>query len=129
MSIASGLPLLVTGIFSCLFENPPTRPQAWDGRKAGVAPAPSRPAPHIGGERTLDKVDLELDLKGLKCPLPVLKTRKAIAGLTAGARVRVLSTDPMSVIDIPHFCQEAGHKLISRETDGDEVHVFLLERA
>ncbi|MCC4244758.1 sulfurtransferase TusA family protein [Stappia indica] len=76
----------------------------------------------------MDKVDLELDLKGLKCPLPVLKTRKAIAGLASGALVRVLSTDPMSVIDIPHFCQEAGHKLIARETDADEVHVFLLER-
>lgn len=95
----------------------------WEARRPGAG----TPL-HIGGERELDKVDLELDLKGLKCPLPVLKTRKAIAGLASGALVRVLSTDPMSVIDIPHFCQEAGHKLIARETDADEVHVFLLER-
>lgn len=76
----------------------------------------------------MDKVDLELDLKGLKCPLPVLKTRKAMNSLGAGALIRVLSTDPMSVIDIPHFCQEAGHRLVSRQTGEDEVHIFVLER-
>ena len=66
---------------------------------------------------------------GKQLGLSRVTVRKAIAGLKGGARVRVLSTDPMSVIDIPHFCQEAGHKLISRETDNDEVHIFLLERA
>lgn len=76
----------------------------------------------------MDKVDLELDLKGLKCPLPVLKTRKAMNSLGVGALIRVLSTDPMSVIDIPHFCQEAGHRLVSRQTGEDEVHIFVLER-
>ncbi|WP_306028740.1 sulfurtransferase TusA family protein [Stappia sp. MMSF_3263] len=75
-----------------------------------------------------DDVDHELDLKGLKCPLPVLKARKAMTAMRPGARVRILSTDPMSVIDIPHFCQEAGHRLLSRETGADEVHVFTLER-
>lgn len=69
----------------------------------------------------------ELDLKGLKCPLPVLKTRKALARLPAGTRVRIEATDPMSVIDIPHFCSEAGHRLVSREQNGD-THVFVLER-
>ncbi|SDU39096.1 sulfurtransferase TusA family protein [Stappia sp. ES.058] len=69
----------------------------------------------------------ELDLKGLKCPLPVLKARKALSRLPAGARVRIEATDPMSVIDIPHFCSEAGHRLVSREQDG-ETHVFVLER-
>ncbi|WP_244293060.1 sulfurtransferase TusA family protein [Stappia sp. TSB10P1A] len=76
----------------------------------------------------MDKVDLELDLKGLKCPLPVLKTRKAMTRLETGALIRVLSTDPMSVIDIPHFCQEAGHRLVSRQTGENDVHIFLLER-
>jgi tRNA 2-thiouridine synthesizing protein A len=69
----------------------------------------------------------ELDLKGLKCPLPVLKTRKALSRLPAGTRVRIEATDPMSVIDIPHFCSEAGHRLVSREQDGD-THIFVLER-
>ncbi|MAA99752.1 MAG: response regulator SirA [Stappia sp.] len=74
-----------------------------------------------------DGIDLELDLKGLKCPLPVLKTRKAMGRLSPGARVRVTSSDPMSVIDIPHYCQEAGHRLIERG-GGDDLHVFLIER-
>lgn len=71
--------------------------------------------------------EVELDLKGLKCPLPVLKTRKAISRLAAGARLRVVATDPMAVIDIPHFCREAGHRLVDRVSDGD-THVFLIER-
>ena len=59
--------------------------------------------------------DLILDLKGLKCPLPVMKTRKALATLESGSIVIVLTTDPMAAIDIPHFCQENGHRLISAE--------------
>ncbi|MHC5655393.1 sulfurtransferase TusA family protein [Stappia sp.] len=68
----------------------------------------------------------ELDLKGLKCPLPVLRTRKALSRLAAGARLRVVATDPMSVIDIPHYCQEAGHRLVERAQEGT-AHVFLIE--
>lgn len=62
---------------------------------------------------------LILDLKGLKCPLPVLRTRKALARLSAGGRMTVLCTDPMSAIDIPHLVQETGHVLEARDvTDG-----------
>ena len=75
----------------------------------------------------VDAIDRELDLKGLKCPLPVLKARKAMARMATGTTVRIEATDPMSVIDIPHFCQEAGHDLISRTQEGD-VHVFLITR-
>ncbi|MTH98217.1 sulfurtransferase TusA family protein [Roseibium sp. RKSG952] len=60
-----------------------------------------------------------LDLKGLKCPLPVLKTRKALKSLQAGTQVTVLTTDPMAAIDIPHFCSEDGHVLVSSEMDGE----------
>ncbi len=56
-----------------------------------------------------------LDLKGLKCPLPVLKTRKALTRLSDGDQLIVLTTDPMAEIDIPHFCQENGHTLIEGE--------------
>lgn len=56
-----------------------------------------------------------LDLKGLKCPLPVLKTRKAIGRLGAGEQLAVLTTDPMAGIDIPHFCNEQGHTLLETE--------------
>lgn len=51
------------------------------------------------------------DLRGLKCPLPVLKARKRIASMATGALLEIETTDPMAVIDIPHFCREDGHSL------------------
>lgn len=60
-----------------------------------------------------------LDLKGLNCPLPVLRLAKAMRGARPGARFRVVATDPMSKLDIPHFCQSKGHVLVrGGETDG-----------
>ena len=56
-----------------------------------------------------------LDLKGLKCPLPVFKTRKALSRLKTGERLTVLTTDPMAAIDIPHFCREQDHMLLLAE--------------
>lgn len=71
--------------------------------------------------------DSVLDLKGLKCPLPVLKTRKAMAGLEKGDVITVLTTDPMAAIDIPHFCQESGHRIVSAETTAESGR-FVLEK-
>lgn len=71
--------------------------------------------------------DMLLDLKGLKCPLPVLKTRKAMANLETGTLVTVLTTDPMAAIDIPHYCQENGHRLVSAEMTGEDGR-FVLEK-
>ncbi|MBO6756819.1 MAG: sulfurtransferase TusA family protein [Roseibium sp.] len=68
-----------------------------------------------------------LDLKGLKCPLPVLKTRKALTALSPGTRLTVLTTDPMAAIDIPHFCNEARHTLVSAETS-DGSGTFVIEK-
>jgi len=64
--------------------------------------------------------DRRLDLRGLACPLPVLKTRKALRGLPPGARLLVEANDPLAAIDIPHFCAEAGHRLLAsaRSADG-----------
>lgn len=56
-----------------------------------------------------------LDLRGLKCPLPVLRTAKEMARLPAGAALTVLCTDPMSAIDIPHLMHETGHLMEGRE--------------
>ena len=68
-----------------------------------------------------------LDLRGLKCPLPVLKARKAMKPMAPGALVWIETTDPLAVIDIPVFCQENGHHL--RETqEVDSGHRFLVER-
>jgi tRNA 2-thiouridine synthesizing protein A len=55
---------------------------------------------------------IEIDARGLICPLPVLRTRKRLKALPAGAVVRVLTTDPAARIDLPHFCAEAGHTLV-----------------
>ena len=71
--------------------------------------------------------DSALDLRGLKCPLPVLKTRKHMRGLATGARLRIETTDPLAVIDVPHFCREDGHLLLdSNAVEGG--HVFIIEK-
>lgn len=67
------------------------------------------------------------DLRGLKCPLPVLKTRKRLFSLKPGALLVVETSDPMSVIDIPHLCQEDGHRLLSREAT-ESGHRFTIEK-
>ncbi|MEM1388103.1 MAG: sulfurtransferase TusA family protein [Pseudomonadota bacterium] len=54
-----------------------------------------------------------LDTRGYLCPLPVLRLRKALAGLDAGAHLVVLADDPVAEIDIPHFCLEAGHSALA----------------
>nr|WP_246739701.1 sulfurtransferase TusA family protein [Martelella sp. HB161492] len=56
-----------------------------------------------------------MDLRGLKCPLPALKTKKRLAGLEPGALLVVLTSDPLAVIDIPHLCREDGHALVQQE--------------
>lgn len=59
------------------------------------------------------------DLRGLKCPLPVLKTRRRLAQLHDGEELLVATTDPLAVIDITHLCNEDGHALLGTETTGD----------
>lgn len=68
-----------------------------------------------------------LDIQGLICPLPVLKARKTLQSMSPGERLRVVTTDPVSVIDIPHFCHDAGHHLIS-ETEEAGVYCFEIEK-
>lgn len=72
--------------------------------------------------------DDELDASGLLCPLPVLKARKRLKGMAPGAVLRLIATDPAAVVDVPHFCREAGHDLLAAE-DGDGVRVYLIRRA
>jgi len=68
-----------------------------------------------------------LDATGLLCPLPVLKARKALLALAPGAVLRIRTSDPVAVIDIPHFCAEAGHHLIAA-TDEGRTHLFEIRR-
>jgi tRNA 2-thiouridine synthesizing protein A len=70
---------------------------------------------------------LAYDLRGLKCPLPVLKTRRKMLSLESGAVISVETTDPLAGIDIPHFCSEEGHHLL--ETVRTESgHRFLIRK-
>ena len=69
-----------------------------------------------------------LDLRGLNCPLPVLKTRKAMASMRPGARLWVETTDPLAVIDLPNYCLESGNRIVVSE-QARECHRFLIERA
>lgn len=71
---------------------------------------------------------IELDLKGLKCPLPVLKTRKAMAALSAGEKISVTTTDPLAAIDVPAFCNEHGHRLVDTEENEGSL-TFIIEKA
>lgn len=59
-----------------------------------------------------------LDAVGLLCPLPVLKTRKRLQDLQSGDCLTVRADDPAAIVDIPHFCQETGHELVSSEDEG-----------
>lgn len=68
-----------------------------------------------------------LDLTGLKCPLPALKTRKALKSLAAGDRLEVTCTDPMSIIDIPNLIRETGDSVEIREREERRI-VFLIEK-
>ena len=69
-----------------------------------------------------------LDLTGLKCPLPALKTRKALKALQPGDLLEVHCTDPLSVIDIPNLIRETGDKVEITERAERQI-VFLIEKA
>ena len=59
-----------------------------------------------------------LDATGLLCPLPVLKARKRLQSLTSGQELTVHADDPAAIVDVPHFCAETGHTLVSSNFDG-----------
>ena len=71
--------------------------------------------------------DIELDATGLLCPLPVLKARKSLAALQPGQVLRLVVDDPAAVIDIPNFCAEVGHVLVSQDVDATP-QVFVIKR-
>jgi len=70
----------------------------------------------------------ELDTRGLNCPIPILRTRKTIAGLSAGDVLRILSSDPGSVKDMQAFCRQTGNELIGSQ-QVDKSFVFLVRKA
>ena len=70
---------------------------------------------------------IELDARGLNCPLPILKAKKALAGMTSGEVLRVVSTDAGSVRDFQAFAKQTGNELVEQTTVGTE-HFTLLKR-
>ncbi|MDP4005930.1 sulfurtransferase TusA family protein [Methylobacterium sp. NEAU K] len=72
---------------------------------------------------------VELDLSGLKCPLPVLRTRKALRTLDAGRTLVVTCTDPLAMIDIPNLVREEGAHLGAAERCGDRVRFRITSSA
>tara|TARA_B100000676_G_C18067865_1_gene842208 strand:+ start:2280 stop:2531 length:252 start_codon:yes stop_codon:yes gene_type:complete len=71
--------------------------------------------------------EVTLDATGLKCPLPVLRARKAIGALPEGGELRVLATDPSAVADFQAFCDAAGHELTRWNQDAG-VYEFVIRR-
>lgn len=68
-----------------------------------------------------------LDTRGLSCPLPALKARKALKAMPPGERLRVLATDPKAFQDIAALCEATGDRLVATDTAGPEL-VFVIER-
>jgi tRNA 2-thiouridine synthesizing protein A len=66
-----------------------------------------------------------LDTLGLKCPLPALKTRRALAKLQNGETLTLIADDPMAAIDIPHLVRELGEELISAQQDGARMQFVI----
>jgi tRNA 2-thiouridine synthesizing protein A len=69
----------------------------------------------------------ELDARGLNCPLPILKTKKALAEMTSGQVLRVVATDPGAVRDFQAFARQTGNELVSHSEENKE-YVFLMRR-
>ncbi len=71
------------------------------------------------------QADKELDTRGLNCPLPILKAKKALADMQSGDVLRVVSTDPGSMRDFKAFARQTGNELLSQTTAGaDFVHLL-----
>ena len=60
-------------------------------------------------------IDKELDVKGLNCPLPILRAKKALADMESGQTLKIIATDPGSVKDFAAFCKQTGNPLLSSE--------------
>lgn len=69
----------------------------------------------------------QLDARGLNCPLPILRAKKALNGLQQGEVLSVRATDPGSVKDFDAFCKQTGNELVSSEQTGDE-YVFQIRK-
>lgn len=72
--------------------------------------------------------DQELDASGLNCPLPILRAKKTLTGMTAGQVLHVIATDPGSVKDFDAFAKQTGNKLMESREEGGKFH-FLIQKS
>ena len=75
----------------------------------------------------MQKTDKELDARGLVCPLPILRTKQSLAGMTSGQTLKIVATDPGSVIDFQVFAEQTGNELLSL-AESDKEFIFLLRK-
>ena len=76
-------------------------------------------------------IDVELDTRGLNCPLPILKAKKSLASMTSGQLLRVVATDTGSIRDFQAFCKQTGNDLVEQqtlETNQEKEFVHILRR-
>ena len=73
--------------------------------------------------------DIILDVKDMKCPLPVLRANRALRGMAPGERLRVLATDRAAVADFQAFCRETGHALVAQAEDAGVLSFTIRRRA
>ena len=71
------------------------------------------------------QVDQEVDTRGMNCPLPILKAKKAVAGMQSGQLLKVVATDTGSIRDFQAFAKQTGNELVEQQTLGDEfIHIL-----
>ena len=70
-----------------------------------------------------DAKEIVLDLRGLRCPQPVLRAKKALRNIPIGRALVLECTDPLTAIDVPHFCNQTGHALDAQTRDGG-LYIF-----
>ena len=72
--------------------------------------------------------DKELDVRGLNCPLPILRTKKSLTDMTTGQILKIMATDPGSVIDFQVFADQTGNELLSQSEMGGEFLFYMKKR-
>ncbi len=77
---------------------------------------------------TTPHIDKDLDVKGLNCPLPILRAKKALAEMNTGQVLRVIATDPGSVKDFAAFCRQTGNPLLSSTETADDFTFVISKR-
>lgn len=71
------------------------------------------------------KVDLELDLKGLACPMPVVKVSKGIKDVEMGQVIKAVTTDPGALTDFPAWAKTSGNEIVETVTEGNETYFYI----